>query len=442
MAKNKNNGTVLIITIWVTTILAGVAVTLSWQIRTQSLQIENAIASTQAEFIVKGAIEYAKSKVEDYDATDTDNEDDFKEIELGNGHFWLIKPNLSTDIEVSYGLSDEAAKVNLNSASLEMLLKLPGMTSELAAAIIDWRDEDSEVTTGGAESEYYLLLKDSYECKNANFETVEEVLLVKGATREILFGEDYNCNGMLDENENDGNKSLPNDNSNGRLDGGFFNYVTVYSREDNKDSEGGDRINVSDRNNQGQIQEAIQTVLKEDAALEAMARIRAQQQYENVIDFYFTSGIEYDDFIEIADKFTTNDEEESIGMININNAPEEVLLCLPVLESKDVDDLIKKREKLSAAEKGTIIWITEALDRDKAIGIGSFITSKSCQFSADVIAITNNARAFRRYRAVIDTLNDNAVVYRKSYSHLGWPLDKDIYMDYKMSQEGIRLLVR
>ncbi len=31
------------------------------------------------------------------------------------------------------------------------------MTAELAASIIDWRDEDSDVTTGGAESEYYLL---------------------------------------------------------------------------------------------------------------------------------------------------------------------------------------------------------------------------------------------------------------------------------------------
>ena len=65
--------------------------------------------------------------------------------------------NLESDREFAYGLTDEAGKINLNSASEEMLQKLPGMTAELAASIIDWRDEDSDVTTGGAESEYYLL---------------------------------------------------------------------------------------------------------------------------------------------------------------------------------------------------------------------------------------------------------------------------------------------
>ena len=41
------------------------------------------------------------------------------------------------------------------------------MTSELAASIIDWRDEDSEISTGGAEDEYYLLLSEPYNCKNS-----------------------------------------------------------------------------------------------------------------------------------------------------------------------------------------------------------------------------------------------------------------------------------
>jgi type II secretory pathway component PulK len=61
------------------------------------------------------------------------------------------------------------------------------MGAELAASIVDWRDADDEVTSGGAESEYYLLLADPYYCKNAPFETLDELLLVKGATRDLLF---------------------------------------------------------------------------------------------------------------------------------------------------------------------------------------------------------------------------------------------------------------
>jgi len=58
----------------------------------------------------------------------------------------------------SFELVDEASKLNLNTATVEMLQLLPGMTPELAAAIVDWRDSDSDVTTGGAEDEVYLRL--------------------------------------------------------------------------------------------------------------------------------------------------------------------------------------------------------------------------------------------------------------------------------------------
>ena len=38
--------------------------------------------------------------------------------------------------------------------------------------------------------------------------------------------------------------SEPDDNRNGRLDTGFYDYVTVYSVETNMDSEGNERINT------------------------------------------------------------------------------------------------------------------------------------------------------------------------------------------------------
>ncbi len=429
MATKRNKGTVLIITIWITTILAGLAIMLSWQIRTDALQVENQIDAAKAEYIAAGGIEYALANIGS--ASDSNSEELFKEVKLGDGVFWLIKPDLSSDKQLSYGLIDESAKVNINSASQEMLLKLPGMTSELAASIIDWRDNNSEVTTGGAESEYYLLLSDSYECKNANFETVEEVLLVKGASRAILFGEDHNINSMLDDNENDGNRTWPDDNSNGSLDQGFFNYVTVYSREKNVDSEGKQRVNAANRRNQSETLAVLRTVLSDDASFTAMNRIRSRQRYANILDLYYTSAIKYDDFVELIDKLTTTDSEELVGLININTAPEEVLNCLPGLESSDVDALIVKRERLDDDEKKTILWVTKVLDQEKSIAIGSYITAKSRQFSADVVALTNNGRAFRRYRAVIDTVDDTAVIYRKSLSHLGWPLPGETLEKYR-----------
>jgi len=59
---------------------------------------------------------------------------------------------------------------------------------ELAASIIDWRDNDSELSIplGSAEDMYYTGLQYPYEAKDAEFEVLEELLLVKGMDRDIF----------------------------------------------------------------------------------------------------------------------------------------------------------------------------------------------------------------------------------------------------------------
>ena len=83
-------------------------------------------------------------------------------------------------------LMDEQGKLNLNVASEAELMRIPGVNNELAASIIDWRDADNNMRTGGAESRYYMNLAIPYECKNLPFESVEELLLVKEANP-VLF---------------------------------------------------------------------------------------------------------------------------------------------------------------------------------------------------------------------------------------------------------------
>ena len=107
---------------------------------------------------------------------------------IGDAQFWLIGRTNTTDTitEPHFGLVDEASKLNLNTATLEMLEALPRMTPDLAAAIIDWRDADSKVTPGGAEDETYLRKNPPYRCKNAPFESVDELRLVEIVRRAIV----------------------------------------------------------------------------------------------------------------------------------------------------------------------------------------------------------------------------------------------------------------
>ncbi|MHC4646412.1 MAG: hypothetical protein ACYTBJ_13005, partial [Planctomycetota bacterium] len=127
----------------------------------------------------------------------------------------------------------------------------------------------------------------------------------------------------------------------------------------------------------------------------------------------------------LADRITTFDKETITGLVNVNAAPKEVLLCLPGLEAGDVEALLARRS--SGEELGSIAWVAGVLDREKAVAVGGHITTRSFQYSADIIGVAQNGRAYRRYKAVFDTC-DNAprILYWKSLTHLGWPLDSGV----------------
>ena len=127
------------------------------------------------------------------------------------------------------GPLDEGAKLNINVATNMQLTNIPNMTPDVVDAIIDWRDADDDVQGLGAESDYYSNRTLGYKPRNGNFRSFAELELVAGAWPLYVRGEDWNLNGRLDPNENDGNKSFPNDKPDGKLDGGWSKFLTATS---------------------------------------------------------------------------------------------------------------------------------------------------------------------------------------------------------------------
>ena len=64
----------------------------------------------------------------------------------------------------------------------------PEEADNIIDAIKDWIDPDNEATKFGAESAYYLALEKPYSCKNASLEFLEELLLIRGITKELFYG--------------------------------------------------------------------------------------------------------------------------------------------------------------------------------------------------------------------------------------------------------------
>ncbi|MDO8720603.1 MAG: type II secretion system protein GspK [Syntrophales bacterium] len=99
---------------------------------------------------------------------------------------------------VAAGAQNKPAKnVDLNTDSsvkglLIRLLSLPDFkldkdrVYEIVDSIQDWLDADDTVTDSGAENSYYRTL--GYSCKNGLLDCMDELLMIKGVSKELYFG--------------------------------------------------------------------------------------------------------------------------------------------------------------------------------------------------------------------------------------------------------------
>lgn len=194
--RSVNSGSVFIITIWTLLFLSFFCLTLSRAVSTK-LNIaghikDRAVAYYLAKAGVQAAIQVLNDDNTRYDSlndTWSDNEKLFKEVKLLTGDYSVSWPAPQS----KYGLIDEERKMNINTASKEALTALliaaecpDAQASQLANCIIDWRDGDSEPLAGGAEDVYYNSLAAAYDCKDADFQSPEELLLVRDMNDEIF----------------------------------------------------------------------------------------------------------------------------------------------------------------------------------------------------------------------------------------------------------------
>lgn len=446
--SSRQRGTVLILTTFIVLALAALVLVFAAEARTQMGSAANLQAQREAHFIAMGAIEYVMAEAQRKEGLPLTADDlDAQAVPFADGYFWLIKSDPRAEQGLAFGVLDEASKLSLNLVTREMLIKLPLMTDELADSMIDWRDGDAETLPAGAENDYYLSLDEAYYCKDAPYESIEEILLVRGGEGHLVFGEDANYNHLLDDNENDGETTEPFDNGDRALDRGLADFLTAYSSEPTGDSEGGALININNANPQG-LEEMLHEELGVADAKNLANQISAARPYRNLIDFALRSGLEISQFEAIKNRITVNvagmpgggggggggspgggdDAAPSrrIGRLNINTASETVLETLPGLDAADVDSLIATRSTLDLTD-APLGWVIEALEQEKAVILGDLITHRTFQYNVDVVAVNRTGRSFKRYRAVLDVADDpGRIVHFVDLTQFGWPLDEDV----------------
>ena len=304
----------------------------------------------------------------------------FRDISFGRGEFRVFRQGRQDEGGgVIYGVSDEESRLSLNYASTNELVKLYGMTPDVVAAILDWRDEDNVVTPGGAEVEYYSTLQPPYLPRNGPFQTIRELLMVRGVSRELLFGE----RGAKNQDGGDAADSSPAEASDDVLNAGWSGILTVDSSVQNVNAAGQARVDIQSAD------EASLTSVKgiTSAMAKAIINYRGQNRFDsldNLLDV--TAGqnqsapqgntsangsdtsqtgqnqsapppqrrnapnnsganlISQDLLMDVADDLATVSDADLPGLVNINTASLEVLACLPGITRELAQAIISYRQ--------------------------------------------------------------------------------------------------
>jgi DNA uptake protein ComE-like DNA-binding protein len=367
-------------------------------------------------------------------------------VPVGEAHFWLIGRDTNAPSgpgQLSFGLIDEASKLNLNTASSNMLFvlteSLPRANQDVVAGILDWRS-----TNGGNYQTYYATRPQPYQSKNGPFETVDELRLVYGADMDTVVGEDRNGNGVLDPSEADGSK-------NGQLEPGLLEYVTVYSREPNTQTNGSARVNIQTvTGTTGPLPSLLQNAFGSSRANQIMVNLGLLSSgpvgganrgrmatpvamFRSPLQFYQLSRMTSDEFAQIANNITLTNGPYILGRVNVNTASLAVLSCLPGLDSNpDLAQTLVDYRQTNPDKLTSVAWLVDALGQSNSSVLSTLmasdcVTAQSYQFSADIAALGPNGRGYRRVRVVFDTCNGSPkIVYRQDLTQLGWALGKDV----------------
>lgn len=254
----RRNGSILVGLLWCVAVLSIVVVSVLHCAHLDLRTAKNQGDQLQAHYLALAGVEKAKALLfldarqrrgdrRHHTGALFNDDARFHDVALGRGHIQVLRQGGRNDAQkIVFGIMDEESRLNVNYATADELGRIRDLRPEVAAAIIDYRDRDSNVTQGGAEAEEYALMQPPYLPRNAPLRTVRETLMVRNIPRDLFLGEDANLNGLLDPEENDGDENLPADNRDGFLDAGWSGLITVDSSVRDVNAAGDSRVNLQD----------------------------------------------------------------------------------------------------------------------------------------------------------------------------------------------------
>ncbi len=237
---DKQNGSVLIIVLWILMIIAFLSGEYLARNRNKANLALNATAELNRKAVVESFLQLYRSP-------------GWSVVKAGHKAGNWIGLTLNS-VQFFVRVDSESSRININKAGdtvirnkiKEICLndsifndsntgaagydrKADDLTDEITDAILDWKDADDLVRLNGAEKEYYASHHKSFVPANGRFKKITELLMVKGVNRAVFVGK------LLKDWQNV-NDTVSEENSDIRVDKkkvskeslSFLNAFTVY----------------------------------------------------------------------------------------------------------------------------------------------------------------------------------------------------------------------
>jgi general secretion pathway protein K len=218
-SRDGERGVALLLVLWVFMILGVLALDFAQYIRDDAEAALNVSDETAGYYLALAGMnrvifEAQEERDENLgDAVDEEDATNSADEQQPNNTLGVVANGQWREGEFAGGryavrMTDEASRIPINTAGEALLravftnlvrggnattgmdTKTEREVDELVDAVLDWRDPDSLVRLHGAESDYYLGLRDPYPAKNGFFDSPDELLRVRGITPEMFYGSD------------------------------------------------------------------------------------------------------------------------------------------------------------------------------------------------------------------------------------------------------------
>ena len=358
-ASCSARGSVLLLVLWLMIIMGVIGLSYMGSVRTQLAVARQRDGRQQAAWAARAGVEQARAILQetDLDKTDQvellwDDEERCHDQEIGVAKFSLMgSPDPKTGAP-RFGLTDEAARLNINVADEQMLTQVEGLSDEQIQSLLDWVDTDQAAHPEGAENDYYMKLKEPYTARDGALKTVRELMRVRGWAEvfQAAWPEPWQ------RFEKEAEKPAMDQESARKL----LDELTVWSQHDTKAPDGQDQLKLASAT-EDQMKQRIKD-LKDNEA-KAIVAYRQNKRFNSPVDLLEvteaqnqqssqggqggqggggnsssqsqSSGKKIFDLKrvgQIIDYFSAQGDgatEGQPGGINLNTASEEVLKALP-----------------------------------------------------------------------------------------------------------------